>query len=101
MPKPCVCYWCTCGCAGDTLDPADCRLLVQRLQETQLCFSCAHGRPTIAPLADLRAVRRLAGACGAGATRTFSTGAPAPGNGPPSIDNIAALCDKMNIIVAS
>ena len=37
----------------------DCELLVSRLQNTQQCFSCAHGRPTMVPLADMRAVARL------------------------------------------
>lgn len=28
--------------------------LLDRLKQTQLCFSCAHGRPTTVPLVDLR-----------------------------------------------
>ena len=44
---------------GDPLTAADCGVLVERLQRTQQCFSCAHGRPTMAPLADMPAIRRL------------------------------------------
>jgi len=32
--------------------------LVDSLKATQLCFSCAHGRPTTVPLVDLRLLRR-------------------------------------------
>lgn len=35
-----------------------CQELVDSLAATKLCFSCAHGRPTVAPLADLGALRR-------------------------------------------
>ena len=44
---------------GDSLTVADCGLLVKRLQRTQQCFSCAHGRPTMVPLGDMRALRQL------------------------------------------
>ncbi len=33
--------------------------LVSQLLGTQLCFCCAHGRPTTAPLVDLTAVRQF------------------------------------------
>lgn len=35
-----------------------CQALLESLQATQLCFSCAHGRPTTVPLVDLRLLRR-------------------------------------------
>ncbi len=40
---------------GDPLLPTECAQLVSLLKATQLCFSCAHGRPTMAPLVDLQA----------------------------------------------
>ncbi|DBA74445.1 TPA: hypothetical protein ACH3X1_011192 [Trebouxia sp. C0004] len=40
---------------GDPLLPTECAQLVSSLKATQLCFSCAHGRPTMAPLVDLQA----------------------------------------------
>ena len=40
---------------GDPLHPTECAHLVSLLKATQLCFSCAHGRPTMAPLVDLQA----------------------------------------------
>ena len=93
------CIW---WCAGDALSRADCCILVQRLQETQLCFSCAHGRPTMAPLADLSALRRLSTACGARMAGSFIAGAPAPGDGTPNrIETTSTLCDKMNRILAT
>ena len=41
---------------GDPLLPRECVELVSSLQATQLCFSCAHGRPTMAPLVSLPAL---------------------------------------------
>ena len=41
---------------GDPLLPTECAQLVSSLKATQLCFSCAHGRPTMAPLVDLQAL---------------------------------------------
>ena len=41
---------------GDELVPSQCQNLINALQTTQMCFVCAHGRPTIAPLVDLVAV---------------------------------------------
>lgn len=38
---------------GDPLLPSECVELVSSLKVTQLCFSCAHGRPTMAPLVSL------------------------------------------------
>lgn len=40
---------------GDPLLPTECAQLVSSLKATQLCFSCAHGRPTMAPLVKLQA----------------------------------------------
>lgn len=42
---------------GDPLLPGECAQLVSSLKATQLCFSCAHGRPTMAPLVNLQALR--------------------------------------------
>ena len=41
---------------GDPLLPSECAELVSGLKATQLCFSCAHGRPTMAPLVNLQAL---------------------------------------------
>ena len=41
---------------GDSLDAGEGQELLDKLKATQLCFSCAHGRPTMAPLADLAAL---------------------------------------------
>ena len=38
---------------GDRLDFQQGQRLVDSLQATQLCFQCAHGRPTMIPLIDL------------------------------------------------
>eukprot|EP00887_Chlorella_sp_A99_P007462 scaffold2.g7462.t1 len=46
---------------GQELLSAQCQRLVGALGATQLCFSCAHGRPTTAPLADLTLLRRALG----------------------------------------
>ncbi|KAH7623964.1 hypothetical protein Ndes2526B_g01218 [Nannochloris sp. 'desiccata'] len=43
---------------GDELLPAQCQDLVDELQHTQLCFICAHGRPTTVPVVDLVAVSK-------------------------------------------
>lgn len=72
---------------------------MQRLQGTQLCFSCAHGRPTIAPMADLSAVRRLASARRTSAASSFAAGASDFKTA--RIKTTAALCDKMNRILES
>jgi hypothetical protein len=45
---------------GDQLSPQECEQLVQQLQGTQQCFSCAHGRPTMAPLLDIAALAAAA-----------------------------------------
>lgn len=42
---------------GDPLLPSECAQLVSSLKATRLCFSCAHGRPTMAPLVNLQALR--------------------------------------------
>ncbi|KAL8194076.1 hypothetical protein R6Q57_026318 [Mikania cordata] len=38
---------------GDTLLPSECSLIVEELKQTSMCFQCAHGRPTTAPLVNL------------------------------------------------
>ncbi|XP_063949442.1 DNA mismatch repair protein MLH3 isoform X4 [Daucus carota subsp. sativus] len=38
---------------GDVLLPSECSLIVEELKQTSLCFQCAHGRPTTAPLVNL------------------------------------------------
>ncbi|KAF6251124.1 hypothetical protein COO60DRAFT_671380 [Scenedesmus sp. NREL 46B-D3] len=43
---------------GTQLSRQQCVELVQRLGEAQLCFCCAHGRPTTVPLIDLAALQR-------------------------------------------
>ncbi|MQM04942.1 hypothetical protein Taro_037745 [Colocasia esculenta] len=37
---------------GDALLPSECSLIVEELKKTSLCFQCAHGRPTTAPLVN-------------------------------------------------
>eukprot|EP00803_Ostreobium_quekettii_P008063 evm.model.scf_392.3 EVM.evm.TU.scf_392.3 scf_392:11745-17274(-) len=46
---------------GDFLSRQECEELVFRLKTTDFCFHCAHGRPTIAPLINIEAFRRVAG----------------------------------------
>lgn len=41
---------------GDALTLGDSQRLLDALAGTKLCFQCAHGRPTLAPLADLGAL---------------------------------------------
>ncbi|KAF7829059.1 DNA mismatch repair protein MLH3 isoform X1 [Senna tora] len=41
---------------GDSLLPSECSLIVDELKQTSLCFQCAHGRPTTAPLVNLEAL---------------------------------------------
>ncbi|KAK8996225.1 hypothetical protein V6N11_076468 [Hibiscus sabdariffa] len=43
---------------GDSLLPSECSLIVEELKQTSLCFQCAHGRPTTAPLVNLEALHR-------------------------------------------
>uniref|UniRef100_A0A8C5QXR8 MutL C-terminal dimerisation domain-containing protein n=1 Tax=Leptobrachium leishanense TaxID=445787 RepID=A0A8C5QXR8_9ANUR len=38
---------------NDSLTPAECRHLIQSLSRCDLPFQCAHGRPSILPLADI------------------------------------------------
>ena len=44
---------------GDSLATSQGQEMVGRLEGTRLCFQCAHGRPTMAPLVDLPAVAAL------------------------------------------
>lgn len=43
---------------GDPLLPTECAELIAALKLTQLCFSCAHGRPTMAPLVNIAVFER-------------------------------------------
>ncbi|GMI86304.1 MUTL protein homolog 3 [Hibiscus trionum] len=43
---------------GDSLLPSECSLIVEELKQTSLCFQCAHGRPTTAPIVNLEALHR-------------------------------------------
>lgn len=43
---------------GDSLLPSECSLIVEELKQTSLCFQCAHGRPTTAPLVNLEALHK-------------------------------------------
>ncbi|PON82743.1 DNA mismatch repair protein [Trema orientale] len=43
---------------GDSLLPSECSLIIEELKQTSLCFQCAHGRPTIAPLVNLEALHK-------------------------------------------
>ncbi|OVA00634.1 DNA mismatch repair protein [Macleaya cordata] len=43
---------------GDALLPSECSLIVEELKQTSLCFQCAHGRPTTAPLVNLEALHK-------------------------------------------
>lgn len=43
---------------GDSLLPSECSLLIAELKQTALCFQCAHGRPTTAPLVNLEALHK-------------------------------------------
>jgi DNA mismatch repair protein MLH3 len=41
---------------GDALGPAECEALLVRLAACAVPFQCAHGRPSLFPLADMRAL---------------------------------------------
>ncbi|XP_008241931.1 PREDICTED: DNA mismatch repair protein MLH3 [Prunus mume] len=43
---------------GDSLLHSECSLIVEELKQTSLCFQCAHGRPTTAPLVNLEALHK-------------------------------------------
>ncbi|XP_038722366.1 DNA mismatch repair protein MLH3 isoform X4 [Tripterygium wilfordii] len=43
---------------GDSLLPSECSLIVEELKQTSLCFQCAHGRPTTAPLVNMEAFQK-------------------------------------------
>ncbi|KAJ4837932.1 hypothetical protein Tsubulata_022525 [Turnera subulata] len=43
---------------GDSLLHSECALIVEELKKTSLCFQCAHGRPTTAPLVNLEALHK-------------------------------------------
>ncbi|XP_019054912.1 PREDICTED: DNA mismatch repair protein MLH3 isoform X2 [Nelumbo nucifera] len=43
---------------GDSLLPSECSLIVEELKQTSLCFQCAHGRPTTAPLVNLETLHK-------------------------------------------
>ncbi|XVF18152.1 hypothetical protein REPUB_Repub10bG0187600 [Reevesia pubescens] len=43
---------------GDSLLPSECSIIVEELKQTSLCFQCAHGRPTTAPIVNLEALHR-------------------------------------------
>ncbi|OAE24388.1 hypothetical protein AXG93_4343s1580 [Marchantia polymorpha subsp. ruderalis] len=64
---------------GDTLLPVECTQLVEHLKKTSLCFQCAHGRPTMVPLVDLRALhkrlRLTDSSCGISKNHELPTGA--------------------------
>ena len=47
---------------GDELVHSQCQNLVDALQDTQMCFICAHGRPTTVPLVDLIALGKATSA---------------------------------------
>lgn len=59
---------------GDPLLPSECAELVSALKATKLCFSCAHGRPTMAPLVNLQALRNQISMSGTSvlATQSFT-----------------------------
>ncbi|KAG0544770.1 hypothetical protein BDA96_02G305200 [Sorghum bicolor] len=41
---------------GDSLLPSECCLIIEELKATSLCFQCAHGRPTTAPILNVTAL---------------------------------------------
>lgn len=44
---------------GDALSMRECELIVENLQDCRLPFQCAHGRPSIMPLLDLKQLAAL------------------------------------------
>ncbi|XP_043810058.1 DNA mismatch repair protein MLH3 isoform X3 [Manihot esculenta] len=50
---------------GDSLLPSECALIVEELKQTSLCFQCAHGRPTTAPLVNLEELHKQISKLGA------------------------------------
>ncbi|KAM6540464.1 hypothetical protein CsatB_004911 [Cannabis sativa] len=43
---------------GDALLHSECSLIIEELKHTSLCFQCAHGRPTTAPLVNLETLHK-------------------------------------------
>ncbi|XP_043709319.1 DNA mismatch repair protein MLH3 isoform X2 [Telopea speciosissima] len=43
---------------GDSLLPSECSLIINELKQTSLSFQCAHGRPTTAPIVNLKALHK-------------------------------------------
>ncbi|KAK9049220.1 hypothetical protein SSX86_031813, partial [Deinandra increscens subsp. villosa] len=61
---------------GDALLPSECSLIVEELKKTSMCFQCAHGRPTTAPLVNLVALHKQIAKLG-----TWSHGSSEPWHG--------------------
>lgn len=54
---------------GDELTNEECSELLKKLIETRLCFICAHGRPTILPMLDIKRVTKASAALKKGVKR--------------------------------
>lgn len=75
---------------GTTLPRPRCLRLLEELRATQHCFSCAHGRPTVVPLVDLRALENTA--------NTMDAAVPQMQQGACSVD---ALVQHLRGVLAS
>lgn len=71
---------------GDELPRARCEALLGALRGARLPFCCAHGRPTTAPLVDLRALARGRGPPASARGAGGGGGRPASGGAGPSGD---------------
>lgn len=72
---------------GDELLQAQCQDLVDELQCTQMCFICAHGRPTTVPVVDLVALSKAVAVIQAAAKKNSGG------------DRLAGLKDKLVAIL--
>ncbi|KAI3426507.1 hypothetical protein D9Q98_008872 [Chlorella vulgaris] len=77
---------------GDRLQHTQCQELLVELAQTQLCFSCAHGRPTAAPLVDLQLLRR---ALHLRRAALLDTNAAAPGTSSSGAPGLLALKSRL------
>ncbi|KAL4853064.1 Proteasome subunit alpha type-2 [Chlorella vulgaris] len=77
---------------GDRLQRTQCQELLVDLAQSQLCFSCAHGRPTAAPLVDLQLLRR---ALHLRRAALLDTDAAAPGTSSAGAPGLLALKSRL------
>lgn len=72
--------------------------LLDDLKDTQLCFICAHGRPTTAPMVDLQLLRNATDA--RRNVRLLAHGIEHPCNGQQHAEGLTSLKRKLQRAVA-